>query len=63
MNQEIHFIESNYIPVSILSNISKIYERCLYTQIASFFEDKLSRYQCGFRKGTTMSNSDDRKLA
>ena len=44
-------IESNYRSVSILSNISKIYERCLYTQIASFFEDKLSRYQCGFRKG------------
>ena len=44
-------IESNYRPVSILSNISKIYERCLYTQITSFFEDKFSRYQCGFRKG------------
>ena len=44
-------IESNYRPVSILSNISKIYERCLYSQISKFFEEKLSDYQCGFRKG------------
>ena len=44
-------IESNYRPVSILSNISKIYERCLYSQISNFFEEKLSIYQCGFRKG------------
>ena len=43
--------ECNYRPVSILSNISKIYERCLYSQITNFFEEKLSRYQCGFRKG------------
>ena len=44
-------IETNYRPVSILSNISKIYERCLYSQIANFFDEKLSPYQCGFRKG------------
>ena len=44
-------IESNYRPVSILSNISKIYERCLYNQISDFFEEKFSNYQCGFRKG------------
>ena len=44
-------IESNYRPVSILSNISKIYERCLYSQISKFFEEKLSDYQYGFRKG------------
>ena len=44
-------IEYNYRPVSILSNISKIYERCLYSQISKFFEEKLSDYQIGFRKG------------
>ena len=44
-------IESNYRPVSILSNILKIYERCLYNQISDFFEEKFSNYQCGFRKG------------
>ena len=37
--------------MSILSNISKIYERCLYSQIFKFFEEKLSDYQFGFRKG------------
>ena len=46
-------IESNYRPVSILSNISKIYERLLYSQICNFFEEKLSDFQCGFRKGVS----------
>ena len=40
-----------YRPISILSNISEIYERCLYDQIQNFFENILSKYQCGFRKG------------
>ena len=42
--------KDNYRPVSILSNISKIYERCLYGQIQVFFESILSKYQCGFRR-------------
>ena len=37
--------------MSILSNVSKIYERCLYDQIQVFFESILSKYQCGFRRG------------
>ena len=44
-------LKENYRPVSILSNISKIYERCLYDQIETFFGNILSKYQCGFRKG------------
>ena len=40
----------NYRPVSILPNISKIYERLLYNQLETYFESILSRYQCGFRK-------------
>ena len=36
--------------VGILPNISKIYGRCLYTQMQTYF-DILSKYQCGFRKG------------
>ena len=43
--------KDNYRPVSILSNISKVYERCLYNQIQSHFEKILSLYQCGFHKG------------
>ena len=45
------FSKENYRPISILPNISKVYERCLYDQISNFFEDVFSKYQCGFRKG------------
>ena len=34
-----------------LSNVSKIYERLLYDQIAAYFEHSFSIYQCGFHKG------------
>ena len=37
--------------ISILSNVSKIHERCLYNQMCSYFDKIFSRYQCGFRKG------------
>ena len=45
------FYKDNYRRISILPNVSKIYERCLYDQIATYFEHIFSRYQCGFRKG------------
>ena len=43
--------KDNYRPVSILSNISKVYERCIYEQLQSYFEKILSPYHCGFQKG------------
>ena len=43
--------KDNYRPVSILSNISNIYERCIYDQIQLFFDSLLSKHQCGFRRG------------
>ena len=43
--------KDNYRPVNILSNISKIYERCIYDQIQLFFDSLLSKYQSGFRRG------------
>ena len=43
--------KDNYRPVSILFNIFKIYERCIYDQIQLFFDSFLSKYQCGFRRG------------
>ena len=43
----------NYRPISILSNVSKIYEWRFYDQIATYFEPIFSRYQCGFRKDNT----------
>ena len=43
--------KDNYRPVSILSNISKVYERLMFKQISEYFEPILSKFQCGFRKG------------
>ena len=42
--------KNNYRPVSILSNISKVYERIMFKQMSEFFESSFfSKYQCGFR--------------
>ena len=49
--------KENYRPISILPNISKVYERCLYDPISIFFEDVFSKYQCGFRKGYSAQHS------
>ena len=43
--------KENYRPVSILLNLSKIFERCMYDQLKDYFDKLLSKYQCGFRKG------------
>ena len=44
-------IKGNYRPVSILPNLSKIFEKHIFKQMSHFFENILSKYQCGFRKG------------
>ena len=43
--------KENYRPVSILPNLSKIFERFMYDQLKDHFDKLLSKYQCGFRKG------------
>ena len=43
--------KSNNRPISILSNLSKIYERYMHGEINVYFDDILSKFQCGFRKG------------
>ena len=48
--------KENYRPVSILSNISKIFERCMFCQISSFVDSYLSKQQCGLRKCYTPHN-------
>ena len=45
------FNKTNYGPVSILTNISKIYEKLLYNQLSKYFDSLLATNQCGFRKG------------
>ena len=42
--------KKNYRPVSILPTVSKIFEKIMYYQIYEYFENKFSKYQCGFRK-------------
>ena len=44
--------KSYYRPISILFNVSKIYERRLYSQLYDYFDKNIfPKYQCGFRKG------------
>ena len=43
--------KTNYKPVSILPNISKIYEKLICNQLFDYFDDILSPSQCSFRKG------------
>ena len=37
--------KENYRPLSILPNISKIYERCLFKPISNYFENIFSKFQ------------------
>ena len=41
----------NYRPVSILSNLPKVFERYLRKQISPFLDDTFSKYQYDFIKG------------
>ena len=43
--------KENYRPISILPNLSKVYERLMYDQMYPFFNTMFSNSQCGFRKG------------
>ena len=43
--------KENYRPVSILPVLSKIFERIMFIQMSTFFEDIFNKQQCGFRKG------------
>ena len=43
--------KENYRPISILPNLSKIYEKCLFDQIYTYFDKILSKFQLGFRRG------------
>ena len=44
-------LKGNYRPVSILSNISNVYEKFMFRQISKCFESFLWKHQCEFRKG------------
>ena len=44
-------LKVNYRPISILPTLSKIYEKVLFSQIYEYFNNILSKFLCGFRKG------------
>ena len=44
-------VKENYPPVKILTKISKVYEKLLYNQLFSYFDNISSPNQCGFREG------------
>ena len=44
-------IKANYRPVSILPNLSKVFEKLMFKQMSQFFQNIFSKYQYGFRKG------------
>ena len=42
--------KENYRPISILSNLSKVYEKLMYNQLYEYFDNILFPNQCAFRK-------------
>ena len=49
--------KESYRPVSILSHMSKVFERIIYKQIANFIKNKISVKLCGFRKNNNTQYS------
>ena len=41
----------NYRPISVLPNVSKVFERIILSQLIPYIENYLSTYLCGYRKG------------
>lgn len=57
--------KENYKPISILRNISKVYEGCLYDHMSSYFEDIFFKTSMRFSKRlqcTTLAFNYDRKI-
>ena len=42
--------KETYRPISIIPNLSKVYERLMYHQMYPCFDQVFSKLQCGFRK-------------
>ena len=52
-----NLIKENYRPASVLSQMSKVFERLLYKQIDNFMKSKILSYCCGFRKNHNLQHS------
>ena len=44
-------VKKNFGPISVLSTLSKVFERQISQQMTPFAESKISRLLCGFREG------------
>ena len=42
--------KQDYRPVNTLYNLSKVFEKLIYSQINTYMSDKFSKYLTGFRK-------------
>ena len=42
--------KDNYRPVSILLDVSKCFEKGMFSQMSAYFDEIFSKYQYGFRK-------------
>ena len=51
------FDKVNYRPVSLLSHVSKVYERIIFNQISTYFEAYFSSFLTGFRKNHNTQHS------
>ena len=51
------YFKDNHRPVSILSNVSKIFQRCMFRKINEYMNIFLSRHQCGLERATVHNNA------
>ena len=51
------FDKSNYRPVSLLSHISKVFERMIYNQVTEYIDPFLSKILTGFRNNYNIQHS------
>ena len=49
--------KENYLPVSMLSNFSKVFENLLFEQINDHMQSKFSKHLTGFRKNHSTQNA------
>lgn len=50
---------NNYRPISVISNIAKLFEKCIYTRLYNYLTNRniLSNNQFGFREGKNTENA------
>ena len=55
LKKDIDLEKENYRPVSVLYNVSKVFERIIYTQINNFMENKFAALLTGSGKTTILN--------